>query len=421
MKKDFSGKKLLVLAGADVHRKLVSAAKGMGVYVIVTDNLDPSVSPAKKIADEYWNIDITDVDSIVKKCMEAHVDGVLTYSIDPAQLPYCKICSRLNLPCYGTLEQFEIMTNKRLFKDFCIKNGVEVVPEYTMEDVNNDRVEYPVLVKPLESRGSRGQSVCNIRDEVRTAVDIARRECSRNGYIIERYLGDEYQDMALAYVVVDCIPYLVKCGDRNLGRKEDNLDRQQMVAVLPSRYASEYVEKCSPLVEAMISNLGIKFGAVFLQGFYKGGHIYMYDPGLRLPGSDFDLVLRKSTGLDLPSTFVHYALTGDTKYAFGPLKNAYQMGGAICLIFAVAVRPGVVSEVLGIEAFSKDERILSIDQRIYPEDTIPSTGDIRQRAIELIVYLPDRESIPEFAKYVYDTYHVIDIEGKDMICSRVDF
>lgn len=196
MKKELSGKKLLILAGADVYRKLGSAAKGMGVYVIVTDYLDPSVSPAKKIADEYWDIDITDVDSIVKKCMEAHVDGVLAYSIDPAQLPYCKICSMLNLPCYGTLEQFEIMANKRLFKDLCIKNGVEVIPEYSIEDVTADRVEYPVLVKPLASCGSRGQTVCWNKEDMPHAVDVAKKECGANGFLIERYLDKEYQDMA---------------------------------------------------------------------------------------------------------------------------------------------------------------------------------------------------------------------------------
>lgn len=147
----------------------------------------------------------------------------------------------------------------------------------------------------------------------------------------------------------------------------------------------------------------------------------MCDPGLRFPGSDFDLVLRKSTGLDLPSTFVHFALTGDTKYATGPLVNAYEMGGAICLIFAVAIRSGVVSDVKGVDVFAKDERILSIDQRIYPGDTVPNTGDIRQRAIELIVHLPDRESIQKFAEYIYSTYHVLDEEGNDIVCSKVEF
>ena len=124
---DLKDKKLLILAGVDVHVKLVLAAKALGVYTIVTDYLEPKESPAKLIADEFWMLNITDVDAIVEKCREQHVDGVLAYCIDPAQIPYQQICEKLELPCYGTKQQFEIMTDKHLFKDFCLKNGVEVV------------------------------------------------------------------------------------------------------------------------------------------------------------------------------------------------------------------------------------------------------------------------------------------------------
>ena len=51
MRMDFTGKKLLVLAGAGIHSKVVRAAKEMGIYTIVTDYLDPKESPAKAIAD----------------------------------------------------------------------------------------------------------------------------------------------------------------------------------------------------------------------------------------------------------------------------------------------------------------------------------------------------------------------------------
>ena len=50
--KEFEGKKLLVLAGADVHIKVVKAAQEMGIYVIVTDYLPPESSPSKLVADE---------------------------------------------------------------------------------------------------------------------------------------------------------------------------------------------------------------------------------------------------------------------------------------------------------------------------------------------------------------------------------
>ncbi len=49
MKTNYMKQKLLVLAGADVHSKVVSAAKEMGVYTIVTDFLEnsPVIIPAQ--------------------------------------------------------------------------------------------------------------------------------------------------------------------------------------------------------------------------------------------------------------------------------------------------------------------------------------------------------------------------------------
>ena len=156
--KDLTGKKLLILAGAGVHSKIVRAAKEMGIYTIVTDYLTDS--PAKLLADEAWMYSITDVDAIVTRCKEENVDGVLSLCIDPAQKPYQQICEKLGLPCYATKEQFEIMTDKRKFKDFCTANHIDVITEYSEDDIYNDKVQYPVFIKPTDSRGSRGQFVC---------------------------------------------------------------------------------------------------------------------------------------------------------------------------------------------------------------------------------------------------------------------
>jgi hypothetical protein len=301
--KSLKDKKLLILAGADVHVKLVHAAKALGVYTIVTDYLEPEESPAKLVADEFWMLNITEVDAIVEKCREQHVDGVLAYCIDPAQIPYQKICERLGLPCYGTKQQFEIMTDKRLFKDFCMQNGVDVVPEYSLADVENDQVKYPLLVKPSISRGSRGQTICYNKIDVSKAMRIAKEESKNGEFLIERYMAGA-QDMSFAYFITDGKPYLLKLGDRYLGNIDDNLDRQQMATIMPSMHTDYVMENVNPNIEKMIQALGIKFGSVFLQGFYENGHVYMYDPGLRFPGSDYDLVTKDITHFDPMTSFV---------------------------------------------------------------------------------------------------------------------
>lgn len=151
---------MLVLGGASVHCKLVEAAHELGVYVVVADYLQPEDSPAKRIADKHYLLDVNDVDGIVSMCRSEHVNAVLATHLDPCQRPYQKICERLGLPCLGTEKQFSLLTDKCAFKNICREYGVDTVPEFSLRELEHDRVQYPVFIKPADSRGSRGQSVC---------------------------------------------------------------------------------------------------------------------------------------------------------------------------------------------------------------------------------------------------------------------
>ena len=415
---DLKNKKLLILAGADVHVKVVKAAKELGVYTIVTDYLNLEDSPAKQIADEHWELSITDVDDIVKKCREEKVDGVLAFCIDPAQIPYQQVCEKLGLPCYGTKEQFEQLTDKRIFKDYCVSSGVGIIPEYTTEDVETGNVVYPILVKPTISRGSRGQTICNNKNDVAKAIAIAREESKDGGILIERFMQG-VQDMAFAYMVVGGEPYLLKIGDRYLGAPEDNLDRQQMATVIPSRHTKEYMEKCNPRVKAMIKKMEITFGAVFFQGFYENGQEYMYDPGLRFPGSDFDLVLKQATGFNSMKAFVRFALTGDISSCFGDIATAYNYAGGHCLILSLSAREGTITTLEGVDEVSKHTYVFSAYARRKVGDHIENRGDVTQRVAEFCAFIPKDASIEDFVNYVYQTVKVKDENGEDMIISKV--
>ena len=415
---NLKGKKLLILAGVDVHVKLVRAAKALGIYTIVTDYLPLDESPAKTVADEYWMLNIMDVEAIVEKCKQEKVDGVLAFCIDPAQIPYQKICEALNVPCYGTKEQFEIMTNKRLFKDFCAAHGVDVIPEYSLDDVENNRVKYPVLVKPTISRGSRGQTICYSKEEIPTAAAFAQSESADGNILIERYMADA-QDMSFAYFITNGQPFPVKIGDRYRGDIQDNLDRQQMATILPSKRVEEIRQNVEPHIYDMIKALGVKFGAIFLQGFYEDGRVYMYDPGLRFPGSDFDIVTKSVTGFDTMSSFVQFALTGDITCCVGDPKRAYNYDGGACVILSLSVRPGTISAFEGFDEIAALPYVFSASKRRHVGGVVEATGDVRQRAAEFCAYIADRKDIPAFFNKVYSTIKILDENGEDMIISKV--
>lgn len=419
--RQFNGKKLLILAGAEVHCKIVRAAKELGVYTIVTDYLAPKDSPAKQIADEYWMLNITDVDAIVEKCKETHVDGVIAYCIDPAQIPYQRICERLNLPCYGNKEQFAIMTNKKLFKDFCRSHNVDVIPEYSVSDIESDNVIYPVLVKPVDSRGSRGQSICYSKNEIYTAIEFAQSESSNGEILIERYMKEGCHDICLSYTVINGIPYAYRVGDRHLGTVEDGLQRQAVCSIHPSTYINEYMDAVHPIICDFIKALGIKFGGIFLQGIWENGKIYMYDPGLRFPGTDFDEAILRATGFDNMKSSVAFALTGDITSQYGNPEKAYLLNGGVGFILSVSAKPGKIAEFKGLDELSQHPYVLKASKRHKIGDVIIRTGDIKQRVVEFIVYIPKGENATDFIEYMYDKLEVLDEDGNNMITSRVLF
>ena len=114
-------KKLLILGGVQAACDIVRKAQEMGIYTIVTDWYEENRSPAKKIADKSYMISIADIDEILKMIKEENISGIITGFTDSYLEYYYKICKAANLPCYGTLEQFEICTNKDKFKKICQK------------------------------------------------------------------------------------------------------------------------------------------------------------------------------------------------------------------------------------------------------------------------------------------------------------
>ncbi len=415
---ELKGKKLLVLAGAGVHNKVVRTAREMGIYTIVTDNLKES--PAKLLADESWMYSITDVDAIVEQCKLEKIDGVLNFCIDPAQKPYQQICERLGLPCYGTEEQFNILTDKRNFKDYCIAHNVDIIQDYTRQDILDDHVEYPVFIKPTNSRGSRGQSICYNKEEALKGLELAEKEAIDGGIICERYMKG-HQDIGSAFFVIDRIPYLVKFGDRHLGKIEDNLDKQVVCTQLPSVHASMFMENVHERVSEMIKSLGIEFGPVFLQGFIDGDTIRYYDPALRMPGGDYDIVLREATGFDTVKSLINFALTGDTKTAAGNPANAFNLSGGTALLITIAVSPGKMAHVQGLEELLHHPNVI-YGRQIIPEGAvIPASGDIQQRVAAIGAYVSDREQIPKCIEDIYNTYKITDENGNDMIISRYEY
>lgn len=418
---NYEGKKLLILAGAGPHSKVVESAKEMGIYTIVADYLPASkYSPAKLIADESLTINIFDVKGLVKYGKEKNIDGVLGFCIDPVQRPTQQIAEELGIPMFGTWEQVLALTDKNIFKKLCKDAGVDIIPSYDETDIISGKVEYPVLVKPVDSRGSRGVKVCECEKELLDAIPLAKKESSDGGVVIEKYMGNN-QDLTISYIVKDGYPTLISLGDRYPGRREDNLDRQICCTIQPSRYMDMFLKNVNERIIHMIQKLGIQNGPVFFQGFVDKDTVRLYDPGLRFPGNEYERIYKEATGIDPMKSIISYCVGGEILDYGGKIEGSYDLNGKVAIQYMINVGKGKIARFEGLADIGKQPFVIDIQQRHFVGDIIENTGDIQHRAGEISV-LVDRNigSMTEAIRYIQDRLIVEDENGKNLLISPID-
>lgn len=411
-------KTILILGGSYHHIKLVEAAKELQVKTVVTDYLEEKDSPTKRIADKAFFCDIKDIDSVLDICKKEKIDGIIATHLDPAQIPYATLCQKLNLPCIGTPEQFYCMTNKRAFKKMCIENNVDVIPEYSLEDVINNKIEYPVYVKPVDSRGSRGQSICYNKEELLKAIDFAKKNSSNEDVIIEKYI-ENGQEFHITYFFVNGTPYLIRTSDCHKGKQHHNSDKFIAGSIAPSKFTKDYLKTTNDKVIKMFQNLGIKNGPVFMQGFKDGNYFRFFDPGLRFPGIDFVKLYKKVFGVDLIQMLIIFALTGqmpDIKLK----KNSFDLDGKKSSILFPSIKKGRINKITGEDKIKQLKSVLSYNSRYKVGDLVEWTYDINQRFAEIDILGNNISDIANTINLINSTLHIYNEENSEMLFQLFD-
>ncbi|SFT62866.1 Biotin carboxylase [Lishizhenia tianjinensis] len=184
-------KKLLLLGGLRYLVPVIQKAKALGYYVITCDYLPSNI--AHKYSDEYHNVSVTDKEAVLQLASSLKIDGILSFAVDPGVTTAAYVCEKLNLPSSGPYESIRILQNKGLFREFLEKHGFNVPKSrsYKIKDealVSFDEFDLPVIVKPVDSAGSKGVSKVERKEELDEAIEHALSNSPSNTFIIEDFL-----------------------------------------------------------------------------------------------------------------------------------------------------------------------------------------------------------------------------------------
>lgn len=184
-------KKLLLLGGLRYLIPVIESAHELGYYVITCDYLPDNI--AHKYSDNYFNINITDKEAILKLAKNQKVDGIMSFAVDPGVVTAAYVCEKLGLPSCGPYESVKILQNKALFRDFLSKNNFNVPNakgylriKDALDDISFFKL--PVIVKPVDSAGSKGVTKVSSIDTFEKSIKNAISFSPTKQFIVEEFI-----------------------------------------------------------------------------------------------------------------------------------------------------------------------------------------------------------------------------------------
>ena len=407
------GKRLLILGGIPASIEICERAHEFGIEVYVTDYLVDS--PAKKYADKSFMVSATDVDAVVELCINENIDGIFTGNVDLLLPYYAQICEKLGLPCYGTLDHFRIMTDKKRFKSICKQYGVPVIPDYTKEQINNNDIDYPVLVKPIDSSGSRGISICHNTEELIIGINKALDYSPNKEFIVEKYMTGE--EVVLYYYFQDGNPVFIGMCDRYVNSEQAGVAQLPVAYIFPSRFTETHIKLTDSKIKEMFRNVKMQNGPIFLQAFMNNGIPCVYEPGYRLNGAREQYIMSAVNELNSADMLIYFALTG--KMADFPidekadpfLKHKYA-----CKLSPL-IRPGTIKRIEGIEVFDNLNSVKKVVYNNSVGDTIidKNIGTLRQVAYRAFIVEDSIIALKETIDLIQNTVKYYDSNDECMM------
>lgn len=304
-------KKLMLLGGMRYLVPVIEAAHKLGVYVITCDYLPNNI--AHKYSDEYCNVSILEKDKVLEKAKELKIDGILSFACDPGVVTAAYVAEKMELPSSGPYESVEILQNKGKFRKFLTENNfnVPVAKQYTdIETALNDieMFNWPVIVKPTDSAGSKGVTKVVKKSELRDAINYALKFSHSNEFIIEDFL-EKIGDSS------DCDSFSIdgklKFVSFSTQKFDENCENPYTPAAFtwPASISKIHQEELTNEIQRLLTLLNMKSSIYNIETREcTNGKAYIMECSPRGGGNRLAEMIRYMTGVDMITNIVKSAL-----------------------------------------------------------------------------------------------------------------
>ena len=407
-------KKLLFLGIDNTVSDAIEYAKSKNVYTIVTDFYSPEIKKEKKMADEYWMIDVADFEALKKRCMEEGITNIYV-GTNEFCLDQCKrLCKELGLPFYASDEGWIASRDKEIYKEKCRSVGLLTPKQYYLDknfsDKDLEKIQYPVVVKPSDSNARKGLSIVSNQEELLKAYEKALEYSKNKRIIVEEYIdGNEvfigcyvhHKKLRLLYATAN--QFIMIDGQKRFGF---NSNFSRFTKLVDEQLLSKY--------QKLVSDLKCENGVCMFQCISRNNLMYNVEFGYRLDGLRIWARVARTQGINQLKMMVDLALGESVS------EDAFIAGGTrekhVC--YLMWTLPGKIAKIVGRdELYSRDDISILIDH-FNEGDTVLNVSDLRSVGIIVGVFGKSYKEITEKIIDINKNVHFYDENMNDMLIHR---
>lgn len=367
-------KKLLLLGGSRYAVPVIETTHKLGVHVITADYLPENI--AHKYSDEYVNVSIIEKDKVLAVAQEHKIDGIMSFACDPGVVTAAYVAEKMGLPFQCSYRSAQILQDKGLFRAFLAENGFNTPHARRYSDkkaplADIDFFTWPVIVKPVDSAGSKGVTKVDSPENLTVAIETALHGSHSGHFIIEDFLTFEGYHSSTDPFTVDGELRFITYSDQLFDKEAENPYTPALI-IWPSSMNQNHQEYLTKEIQRLMKLLGMKNGIYNIESCVgAGGKPYIMEVSPRGGGCKIAELQRLAYGVDLIECEVRASLGLPI-----PKITQTECDGVWCE-FVIHARPGQsgIFRTLKIDEEIKSKYVKVIDMMAKPGDKVlPFTG-----------------------------------------------
>lgn len=382
-------KKILLLGGSSQQIIAIQTAKKLGLYTVLCDYLPDN--PGQRYADVFFQVSTTDREAVLAVARSERIDYIIAYASDPAAPTAAYVAEKLGLPT-NPYKAVETLCNKDMFREFLVSHGFNSPKARGFKSKEAAKADIgkfvlPVMIKPVDSSGSKGATVLRESKGLDAALDSAFSYSRSHRIIVEEFIEKKHPYLIGGDVFVSN-GKIVQWGLMNCHRDGSVNPLVPVGKSYPPILEDADLASVKDTLQRLVTELGVQFGPMNVELIVdRQGRVFPIDIGPRSGGNMIPDLL----GLIFSCNVVEMSIRSAMGECVDPDQN--DVSPYFATLNLHSDRDGIFSHV----EFSPEIEKYIIRKNIYknPGDEVSYFSNAAYALGIVFFHFPDRETMIE--------------------------